>query len=63
MTKINGDITLSKEKYGSNFIAKTSVNMASVQGQMLGRLHGKDSWCGYVAKTLDVAALQKQVLM
>ena len=52
-----------KEKYGFNFIAKASVNMALVQGQMLAQLHGKDSWCGYVAKTLDVAALQRQVLV
>ena len=40
-----------------------NVGMASVQEQMLAQLHGKDSWCGYVAKTLEMAALKRQVLV
>ena len=42
---------------------KKSASTASVQGKMLARIHGKDSWCGYVAKTLEMAALKRQVLV
>ena len=45
------------------FTAKMNVGMASVQGQMLAQLHGKDSWCGYFAKTLEMATLKRQVLV
>ena len=41
------------------FTAKMNVGMASVQEQMLAQLHGKDSWCGYITKTLELAALKR----
>ena len=40
-------------------MAKMNVGMASVQRQMLARLHGKGSRGGYVAKTLEMAALKR----
>ena len=40
-------------------MAKMNVGMASVPGQMLARLHDKGSQCGYIAKTLEMAALKR----
>ena len=63
LTKISGDtILMQRKKYRCSFIVKAGVNMASVQGQMLMWLYCKDFWCDYVAKTLDVATLQRSLI-
>ena len=44
ITKANDSATYGKDcKCKYCFMAKMNVGMASVQGQMLARLHGKDS--------------------
>ena len=60
ITKANDGATsqqMCKCKYC--FMAKMNVGMASIQGQMLARLHGKGSQCGYIAKTLEMAVLKR----
>ena len=57
------DVASMQIKCWGSFMEKKSASTASVQGKMLAWLHGKDSWCGYVAKTLEMAALKRQVLV
>ena len=43
MTKMSVDATSAQKKMWMQLHCKTGVNMASMQGQMLSWLHGKDN--------------------
>ena len=75
MTKMNVCIASAKMKYCCGFVIKMNVGMTSVQILLHGKkwmlawfqykdrcwhnFVAKNSWCGFVAKILDVAALQR----
>ena len=53
-----------KDKWSYDFDAKKNMDPNSFQRQVLIWLRYKDKcWGGFMVKTLDAAALQRQVLM